>query len=291
MRTFFAWKTIEHSFFEIEIFYLYGSPITAGEFHSWNSMHEALEIRVTITPQTTMPEMKDYIQPGEQTGIILRWTGDNKFSGCSTVVLFDFPNPSTIQCNIPRGSCSTHLSAECNLIVRSAPGEGLSMLVRPPGSIIAIIPILENVRIGRGSVFPLWEYDGDGSHLIQWDFSSNEDLETSLMSALTVTVDRTHPLINKAEYVINKAFVNLMIIQQFTRKAFNPGIFEQLIGKQKNDEIWTPDSLGASFNAILNRVCAYLNIESFQTLKDMYSEYPERIDQYIDTIYSPALKL
>jgi hypothetical protein len=291
MKTFFAWKTIEHSLFEKEIFYLYGSPVAAGEFSSWNSMHEALELRVTITPRATMPDIMDYIQPGEQTGIILRWAGDNKFSGCSPVVPFDFPSPSTIQCNIPKGSCAIHFHAECNLIVYSAPGEDPRVRERPPGSVIAVIPILENVRIGKGSVFPLWEFDGDGRNLIQWDFSSNEDLENSLMSALTVIVDRTHSLINKAEYTINKPFVNLMIIQQFARKAFNPGIFEQLIVKQRNNEPWAPDSLGSSFNAILKKICTVLNIETFQTLKDIYSESPEKIDQCVDTIFSHALKL
>lgn len=291
MNAFFVWKTIDDSFFEKEIVYIYGSPLTAGEFSSWNSMHENLQIRATITPRPTMPDIAGYIQPGERVGMLIRWMGDNKFSGCSTITASDFPNPSVIQCNIPKGFCATHLFAECNLIVQSTLGENPGMRIRPVGSIIATIPVLENIRIGKGSVFPLWEYDGDGSHLIRWDFSSNEDLETSLQSALAVIVDRSHPFINRAEYNINKPFVNLMIIQEFARKAFSPWIFEQLIGKQENNETWTPDSVGASFDTILKKVCTCFNTTSFQALKDIYSARPEKIDQCIDTIFSPALKL
>lgn len=291
MKTFFAWKTIEESFFEKEISYSYGSPVTAGDLALWNSTYEALEVRVTIRPQATMPDIRNYIHPDEQAELILRWTGDNKFSGCGKSVPFDFPNPSTTQCNIPRGSCSTHLSLECDLIVRPASGVSPDTWARPPGSIIGTIPIVENIPIGKGNVFPLWEYDGDGKHLIKWDFSSDEDLETSLMSALMVIVDRAHPLINKAEYATNKPFVNLMIIQQFARKAFSPGIFEQLVGKQETNEAWMPDSLGASFDTLLKKMCTVLNVRSFQGLKAIYSEYPEKIDCSIDTIFSLALKL
>ncbi len=291
MKTFFAWNTIDGSHFDKEILYMFGSPVEARDFESWNSINEDLEIQVTITPRPTMPGLADYILPGEQAGVLLRWTGDNKFSGCSTIISYDPSVPSVVRCTIEKGYSATHISVECNLIIQSPAGNAPAEWPRPPGSILAVIPVLENKRIGSGSIFPMWEFNGDGKNLIQWEFASNEDLEMPVISAVTVLIDKTHPLISKTEYEINKPLVNLIIIQEFVRKAFNPGIFDQLLQKHQHNDPWPADCIGASFDALLKKIAAFLHVDSYQTLKDIYAERPERIDQAVDTLFSPTLKL
>jgi len=289
METFFAWPIIDPSCFRKEFTFRYGNTPPSGDLSEWNSVHEDLEVMVNIEPRREMPDLAGYISPDEESRIMIRWTGDEKFTGCGATQVCHFPQPSALTCIIPRGSCSTRLRVECNIFVQPVNGKSVNEWGRPPGSIIATIPI-EDATIGRGSIFPISEYEGSGRHLIHWDFSANQDLDMPPMSGFMVYLDKKHPLFSTNDKSEESTWlINLMIIQGFVRWAFTKKIFEQLVEKGEESQPWKRDSLGASFHNILRKLRSELHLHSFTSLREHYLDHPEEIDQCVDNIYTKGL--
>lgn len=290
MEPIFTWKTIESGCFEIKASFQYGDTISENDISSFNSIHEDLSVIVTITPKKTIPALSTILKEQEKAGMVIRWIGDNKFSGCSNVQGLDFIRPVNLTCTIPKGYCSSSLMIECNVIVTDPTEIKKGEWYRPPGSIIASIPVLEKVILGKGNLFPILEYEGDGRNLIRWEFSSNEDLTLTPASSLMVLIDRKHSLIAATpENKERDALIMLMIIQGIVKKALSGSVYEQLAEKEVLKEKWELHSLGSSLSMILSKLCSQLNVNSFKALKEIYTKRPEVIDECVDKTFSNVL--
>lgn len=288
MISFLPWKTIPETDFTKEVKFIFGNPPAEQELENWASYPEDLEIRLDLKYNGNLEKAWSCFYGNENCGIVLAWTADKKFSGCSPVYKYAFEEEKTISCKIPKGWSLTDLNVQCIIITEIS--EDNSEWMRPPGSIISTIGVVDKVKLGSGSLFPVQEREGEGKTLIKWDFSSLDDLEFNLSENVTIYVDRNHPMHPaKMNCIEADSYLMLLILQAFARKAFTPGIFETIIHYKENGIKWEKDSLGAAFNFILKEISTKIEYKLNDDMKEVYLDSPERIDTAIDNIFSEHL--
>jgi hypothetical protein len=290
MDTAFAWKVIESRYFSRDVFFSYGNSIDTQDLSDWDSVHEDLDIKVNLSAEKTTPRLDGYLYNGENAAIVLKWVCDEKFTGTSREQEIDLTRPMILSCRISKGWFFSTLKIDCLLVAIHSKALSHREWIRPPGSIISQIPIIERLSIGSGNWFPIEEFDGNGNTLIKWDFITTNDIDLSISSCFSVLIDKTHPFYrtNSDVKTVNP-LINLLIIQSFARKLFNSEIFDQLLEREKNDERCQPGSLGAALQFISDRLCSHMGLTSIKKLKEVYDDLPEKFEEIIDIVFSKAL--
>jgi hypothetical protein len=289
MEILYTWKTVKADCFTKEIQFSYGNK-TSDSLDDWNSAHEDLLINVTINTNEEIAEKETYFFPGETHAMIFSWRADNRFSGSTAFFDYDFEIPFQITYIIPKGTCGSRLEAECNLVVREAAFNEGGDWLRPPGSIIGVIPIIEKIVIDKGAWFPVEEFEGDGSALLNWEFVNMDNLALSVSSCFLVLIDKKHPLVALLDsQPEGQSLLSLLIIQAFARKALTDEVYDQLKELQEKGESWMAGSAGACFDFVLSRILSMSGLPSFDVLRSLFLENPEKIDAIVDKAFTTGL--
>lgn len=291
MEILYAWKTIKADCFKREVLFTYAEK-TSENLDDWNSVHEDLLINITIHPCDPAPIEEDYFFLGETYAMIFSWKGDSRFSGSTSFLDYRFDTPWQITYLIPKGTCGSKLQAECFLVIKDAAETEGGEWYRPPGSIIGVIPIIEKITIDKGEWFPVEEFEGNGNTLLHWEFVNMENLDLSVSSCFLILVDKKHPtatLLGSGPE--GQALLSLMVVQGIVRKALTDEVYEQLKLKQETGEDWMTGSAGACFDFVLKKMISVTSLTSFDALRTVYLDSPERIDEVVDQVFSAGFIL
>jgi len=287
MEKMFLWNTLEPKDFQVEQTFTYGGE-TRESSDKWDPTTDDLIVSCNLSLTEDDEYLRSFLEPGETIQVGLFWRADRKFTGSSEPKILEAGAETSLECFIPRGYCSENISIAVNCF--TSLGEGTSKdWGRPPGSQLAEIPVLEE-RFNKGSLFPIFEYDGDGKVLITWDFDSLGDLDMGISSALSILVDRNHIL--GGENLSNKDFMSLLTIQVIhglAKKAFSNGLFEEITSNATNNP-WRPDSVGGTLYFLLDKLRDELELSSFEALLELHNNRFEIIDGSIDRLFAEAIR-